>query len=448
MDALFYLIIYRKGDTQMSKYFYSPVVGIDVSEGFHIVSILDPRGDLYRKPFKVIHSLEGFNYLLEQIKKVEKEFNMKPGVFMESTGVYHLSLFHFLKKNQLEAYVINPLITNSNKNKDIRKVKNDKKDSLTIAKMGKFDNIKVSDYFDIVVFSLKLLCRDYYKQVDVRSLYKRKLSADLHIAFPGYNKAFKNVTCDSSIAILKLYPTPDLFLKASREDTIELLKTKSKKGLLWATNTYDKVLKVAADATIIGIPAYGLSVRISTNISIIDTLSEHIKNLEYEMRSIVESNEFPECLSKSIALLDSIPGIDFLSAVTLLTEIGDISRFKKPKQLVAFIGIDASVNQSGKFKSDHNKMSKRGSKIARRALYTAALVSIRHKRGGQTFNQVLFDYYNDNLKDKKKKVALGAIMHKLVNYIFAVLRNQTEYEQRSPKIHAQMYLNNQQPKAS
>ncbi len=92
-----------------------------------MVAILTPNGDIYKKPFKVKHDVDGFNHLLKEIKKVEKEFNMKTATFMESTGVYHLSLFHFLIQNELEVFVINPLITNSNKNKDIRKVKNDKK---------------------------------------------------------------------------------------------------------------------------------------------------------------------------------------------------------------------------------------------------------------------------------------------------------------------------------
>lgn len=116
----------------MSKFFYNPTVGIDVSADFSVVVILAPNGDICRKAFKIYHDVDGFNHLLEQIKKVEKEFNMKTGIFMESTGVYHLSLFHFLKNHNLEAYVINPLVTNSNKNKDIRKVKNDKKDALAI----------------------------------------------------------------------------------------------------------------------------------------------------------------------------------------------------------------------------------------------------------------------------------------------------------------------------
>ncbi|MDY4251278.1 MAG: IS110 family transposase, partial [Clostridium sp.] len=43
---------------------------------------------------------------------------------------------------------------------------------------------------------------------------------------------------------------------------------------------------------------------------------------------------------------------------------------------------------------------------------------------------------------KKPKVALVAIMHKIINYIFAVLRNQTPFEVRDPRIHKQMYLEN------
>ena len=89
-------------------------------------------------------------------------------------------------------------------------------------------------------------------------------------------------------------------------------------------------------------------------------------------------------------------------------------------------------------------MSKRGSSAARRALYSAALTSIRRKRNGDLFNPVLYKYFNENLANKKPKVALGAIMHKLVNYIFAALRDQKEYELRSPHLHNQMFLYNQE----
>ncbi|SFU49953.1 hypothetical protein SAMN04487886_104128, partial [Clostridium sp. DSM 8431] len=63
-------------------------------------------------------------------------------------------------------------------------------------------------------------------------------------------------------------------------------------------------------------------------------------------------------------------------------------------------------------------------------------------RNGTPINGVLLEYYKVNLQGKKAKVALVAIMHKLINYIFAVLRNQTPFELRNPKIHKQMFLEN------
>jgi len=48
------------------------------------------------------------------------------------------------------------------------------------------------------------------------------------------------------------------------------------------------------------------------------------------------------------------------------------------------------------------------------------------------------EYYKNKCQSKPKKVALGAVMRKLVNYIFAVLRDRKPYELRSPQEHAQM----------
>ena len=54
----------------------------------------------------------------------------------------------------------------------------------------------------------------------------------------------------------------------------------------------------------------------------------------------------------------------------------------------------------------------------------------------------------ENLKGKKAKVALVAVMHKLIKYIFAVLRNQEEYQVRDPKLHQKMFLENNNSQAA
>ena len=137
--------------------------------------------------------------------------------------------------------------------------------------------------------------QEYYKLTDNASIYKKKLSADLRIIFPNYNTIFSNPTCNSSLSILNAYPTPESVLNAPKSEILELLISNSKKGATWAENKYD----------------------------------------------------------------NSIPGVGRFTAITLIAEIGDINGFIKPKHLVAFFGIDSSVNESGKFKGNQNKMSKR-----------------------------------------------------------------------------------------
>ena len=426
----------------MSNYFYNPVIGIDVSADFSYAAILAPNGDIYKKSFKIKHDLNGFNHLVNEIKKVEEEFNMKTAIFMESTGVYHLSLFHYLNKNFDNTFVINPLITKSNKNGDIRKVKNDKKDALTIATIGKFQNIKLSQKLNLDIFLLKNLVREYYKLTDTCSTFKKKLSADLRIIFPGYSTIFSDSTSKSSIELLSQYSTPQSTLEAPKEDIIKIFLNNSKKGIVWSENIYSKLINVANEAKIIGLPLDGLAVKIASSITLIKTIQSEIDILLEQINTFIQSETFPESIRNNIELIDSIPGIGQLTAITLIAEIGDIDGFIKPKYLVAFFGIDSSVNESGKFKGDDNKISKRGTRIGRRALYAVALASIRNNRNGVPINKVLLDYYQINLKGKKPKIALVAIMHKIINYIFAVLRNQTPFEQRDPKIHKQMFLEN------
>ncbi|MDY5911387.1 MAG: IS110 family transposase [Inconstantimicrobium porci] len=426
----------------MSNFYNNPTVGIDVSADFSYVAILAPNGDIYRKAFKIKHDVGGFNHLFKEIKKVEEEFNMKSAIFMESTGVYHLSLFHFLKNNFDNTFVINPLVTNCNKNVDIRKVKNDKKDALSIAKIGKFQNIKLSQGVSLDIFLLRSLVREYYKLTDNASTYKKKLSADLRSIFPNYNTIFSNTTSNSSLSILEAYPTPQDILDAPKNKIIDILVKSSRKGVTWCENKYQQLITVAKEATIIGLPLRGLAVKILSSINILKVIESEIENLLNEIKVLINSENFPKSIKTNIDLIDSIPGIGLLTAITLIAEIGDINGFIKPKRLVAFFGIDSSVNESGKFKGNQNKMSKRGTRIGRRALYAVALASIRKNRNGAAINSVLLDYYQNNLNGKKPKVALGAIMHKIINYIFAVLRTQTPFEIRDPRIHKQMFLEN------
>lgn len=427
----------------MNKYINRPVVGIDVSAEFSMVAILAPDGEVYRKSFRINHTLDGFEYLASEIKKVEEKYDMKVASFMESTGVYHISLFHFLNDNKFDVFTINPLITNSNKNFDIRKVKNDKQDALAIAKICKFQNIKLSSNFDKELYTLKSLCREYYKLTDTKSTFKKKLSNELRVIFPGYLNIFSDTTSKSSLQILKQYPRPIDILSADKAEIINLLLKLSRKGMKYAENKYALLFAAAKESLITGVSSDSLFVKLKANISIIENFEIQIDLLLSEIKNLLSSGKISPDILKNIELLQSIPGIGKVTAITILSEIGDFKNFAKSKKLVAFFGLDPSVNESGKFKGSNNHISKRGTRIGRRALYAVALASIRSKRNGLATNSVLLNYYKENMNGKSKKVGIVAVMKKLLGYIFSILKNQKAYEIRHPELHCKMYVENQ-----
>jgi hypothetical protein len=157
------------------------------------------------------------------------------------------------------------------------------------------------------------------------------------------------------------------------------------------------------------------------------------------MHELVDANEGTDFV-KQIHLIESYKGAGFLSAVSRLGEIGDFSAFKTPKQLFAYFGLDPAVKQSGKFEGSKISMSKRGSRIARRVIHTMALISISKNKDGSAKNPVLHDYYLKKCESKPKMVALGAVMHKVCNIVFAILRDEKEFQIITPEEHQKNYL--------
>ncbi|MBU3228919.1 IS110 family transposase [Clostridium algidicarnis] len=105
-------------------------------------------------------------------------------------------------------------------------MKNNKKDAFFIAKLGKPQDIKLSQGFSLDIFLLKSLIRDYYKLTDTCYIFKKKLYTDLRVIFPSYGTVFSSVTSNSSIAILSDYPTPQSILDASKDKILEILISK------------------------------------------------------------------------------------------------------------------------------------------------------------------------------------------------------------------------------
>ena len=422
-------------------------VGIDVGADFSYMSIALPNRTLVGKPFKITHANQNSLFTaLERIRETEKHNSLKARVFLESTGVYHYPLFRWFRNEGFDVAVINPLITSSSKNFNVRKVHNDKFDSKKLALLALNPELKISVIPSELVLSIRNLVREYYRLKDCQSAYVNKLTAALKVSFPEYIGVFSKITVKTSLSLLKRYPTPDAVLSARKSTVIKIIKNESCFGDKYAEEKYQKLIQAAESAKIFSCPVSSDAILIRSFISFIKNYEKEMQQLLRTIRQILD--EHPEkTFVKQIQLLESIKGCGFLSAVTLMCEIGDFSVFSSPKQLYAYFGLDPEVKQSGKFNGNDVKISKRGSRLARRVLHMMAVNNIAVSKNKVSKNHVMRSFYEKKCQSKPKMVALGAVIHKLCNIIFAVLRDNKPFEIRTPEQHCSVYLTTQKSAA-
>ena len=414
-------------------------VGIDVGADFSWMSIALPNQQFVGKPYKILHnSMDSLTAAVSKIKEAEELYSLESRIFLESTGIYHYPLFCYLRDKGLNVAVINPIITKNSTNMNIRKVHNDRFDSRKAALVGLKPDLKVSLMPPDLALNCRNLCREYYDLMDNRSAYVNKLQGELRMAFPQYLGIFSKVTTNTSLTLLETYTSPSAFLETDKQEIVDIIRSTARFGLTYAQNKYDAIIRAAKEAQAFGYILDSNIKRIRLYICFIRKHDEEIKNILASMHELVDANEDTDFV-KQVRLIETFKGAGFLSAVSLMGEIGDFSAFSKPKQLFAYFGLDPAVKQSGKFEGTKTKMSKRGSSIARRVIHTLALQSISISRTGEAKNLALRDYYLEKCKSKPKLVAMGAVSHKVCNIIFAILRDNKPFAIIRPEEHIKQY---------
>ena len=124
--------------------------------------------------------------------------------------------------------------------------------------------------------------------------------------------------------------------------------------------------------------------------------------------------------------LTTIPGVNITTAVKMLAEIGDINRFSNASKLAQFAGI-APLRLSSADKGV-DKATKQGNRRLQAILYFLAVQMIQVSSKGTPRNKAFRDYYDRRtLEGKNGKQILICISRRLVNIIYGMLKNGTDY---------------------
>lgn len=141
-------------------------------------------------------------------------------------------------------------------------------------------------------------------------------------------------------------------------------------------------------------------------------------------REAVERIEQDEQLKPKFRQWIGIPGIAETSAVQLLGELAGLDPEMTVRQWVAHSGLDPAHRDSGASVHRPSRISRRGNRHLRRALYMPALVGVRFDPHMKAFYELL------QARHKTKLQALMAVARKLLHAIFGIFKTQTPYDGR------------------
>ena len=111
----------------------------------------------------------------------------------------------------------------------------------------------------------------------------------------------------------------------------------------------------------------------------VDSALRQIEFLDSEIEAVERLISAAALESAEVRRLMTVPGVNVICAATFMAAVGEIHRFPSPRKLVAYLGLDPKVRQSGSGPAAHGRVSKQGSVAGRHALVEASWSAVRNR---------------------------------------------------------------------
>ncbi len=340
-------------------------VGIDVSKGKSMVSVVRPFGEVAAKAFATDHTNSGLAELAAYLKGLPGETR----VIMEHTGRYYEPVAQFLHDAGLFVSAVNPKLIRDYGNNSLRKVKTDKADSRKIARYGLDNWAELRQYtpMDTIRYQLKTLNRQQAMYSKTRIAMKNNLIALLDQTYPGVNALFTSpVREDGSqkwVDFAASFWHLDCVRKMSLPGFTERYRKWCKRhGYNFSAGKAAEIHSQAKDQ-IAMLPKDALTKgMIRQAIDSLEAVSKAVEQLKAEMKRL--ASQLPE-----YPVVMEMRGVGDSLGPQLMAEIGDVTRFAHRGSLTALAGVDPGADQSGSHEAKSVRISKRGSPELRRTLF-------------------------------------------------------------------------------
>ena len=389
--------------------------GIDVSKSTSRYVFLNEHGEKLTKPFTLQNTSQCFEELLNRLDKL----NLTPDNLLfgiEATGIWWENLYCMLTEKGFKVVVLNPHQTNKFREALRKKAKTDDIDAYVIAGLLRSNEYASSFIPEESIQILREITKLRYQLLKDRKNYERQAYSLLSLLFPEYSQtAIKNPFTVSSLAILKKYPTAK-HLAEARIKHIEKI-VRSIKGNNFSIKEIQHLIDTAKSSIYSGRAKEARGLNLNILLTHVESLNKSIASLDQRTDDILSPSSNDDPYSFPGGNLLTIPGVGPKTLAALLSAVGpDGKSFASGKQLIGHVGFFPQIYESGETKHA-NKISKRGPKYLRWALYIAAVACIKHNKEFKTL------YSKKISQGKTAKQALIYVAKKLAQLCLSMLKS-------------------------
>ena len=388
------------------------VVGIDVASEKHSFAVLTPDKTVHGKPRDFANTGSGFAFLHEHLQSLD----VAPSqihIGLEATGRYWENLYTYLKNQGYHILLLHPQQTAQFARRRGLRAKTDRLDAVTIAhgllsgeaRPAYIPNENITSYREYVRMRLNLRKEGARYLCEIRDL--------LEVFFPEFTQVFAEPERKTPIALLKQYPSAHAFATAEAGDVLAIMHKAAPHHYTLAKA--QDLIALAQKSAASGLARDARTTSVLILLDQLENVQKHVRDLDEQIAGLLKTDEAAQ-------KLEGVPGFGPHLAAVLRAELGDVSRFKTSDQVVAYVGLDLTVRQSGKWRG-HTKISKRGSAHVRQVLYMAAMSTIASPHSA-------FRTYYQRLKGRglTGRAALVAVMRKLVVVAYQILKTNVAFD--------------------
>ena len=390
------------------------VVSLDIGSEKITGAILRPDRSLVLKPAEFDNQIIGYEWLEKHLNKLE----VPPEhilIGMEATGRYWETCYYYFEAKGYQLILLHPHQTHQWAERRSLRAKTDKLDTITIGRLLLSGEAKAGYIPSELIVSYREFVRLHSSLSVELSRYRNEIHALQVVLFPEFTQLFADVCGSTALPLLKHYPGAHCFVEAGVEAVATTLSELAPRrfGFEMAQSLVDLATKSGAS----GVARQARSKSLVILCEQLMTTQKHLAELEEELAKFLDGDAEAKGLQ-------SVKEFGPKTKAVLRAELGDVQRFARVDQAVAYVGLDLQVKESGKWKGK-TKLSKRGSGLVRQVLYMTALSCLRRHNKASAFRA----YYDALVaRGLKGKQALVALMRKLLAVAFSLLKNGGVYD--------------------